>query len=260
METPDTLIPALSARAVGKRFVAHGGLVVRALEDITLEVEDNSFVCIVGPSGCGKSTLLRILAGLERCDSGEALYRGAPQTRPRREIGVIFQEYSLFPWRTVGENVALAPEFAGRPAAECRSEARLYLKTVGLDAYEHAYPHELSGGMRQRVAIARALAGRPDVLLMDEPFGALDAYTRIRMQKRLLEIWERHKTTVVFVTHSVDEAVFLADRIVVMTSGPGRVMAELPVDLPRPRRRDDPRYAALTAGILDMLEGETRDE
>ena len=193
METTRTLMeitPAdiLSVRKIAKRYTAGGGLSIQALDGISLAIEENSFVCILGPSGCGKSTLLRIMAGLEQSSAGDMLYRGRPQTKPGKEIGFIFQEYSLFPWRTVMENVTFGLELAGAPAAERLDAGRRYLDLVGLVRYEKAYPHELSGGMRQRVAIARALANRPDVLLMDEPFGALDAYTRIRLQKRLLDI------------------------------------------------------------------------
>lgn len=260
METTHTVNAALSAQRVSKTFTLGSGQTVRALDGISLAVEENSFICIVGPSGCGKSTLLRIMAGLERSSSGDMLYRGGPQTRPRKEIGVIFQEYSLFPWRTTIENVAFGLELAGSPQRERERQGRRYLDLVGLGRYETAYPHELSGGMRQRVAIARALANQPDILLMDEPFGALDAYTRIRLQKRLLDIWEKDRKTVVFVTHSVDEAVFLADRIIVMSSNPGRILTEMPVTLERPRARDNPEYASLVASILDLLERQSEEE
>ena len=260
METTDTVTPVLSTESLSKTFTLGSGQTVRALDCITLDIEENSFICIVGPSGCGKSTLLRIMAGLEQSSSGRMLYRGGTQNRPRKEIGVIFQEYSLFPWRTTMENVAFGPELSGCPQAERERRGRQYLELVGLDRYENAYPHELSGGMRQRVAIARALANQPDILLMDEPFGALDAYTRIRLQKRLLDIWEKDRKTVVFVTHSVDEAVFLADRIVVMSANPGVILTEIPVALPRPRARDNPEYASLVASILDLLEQQSGEE
>lgn len=252
--------PVLSAQRLSKRFVLGSGQAVHALDRICLDVEENSFICIVGPSGCGKSTLLRIMAGLDQASAGAMLYRGRQQNRPRKEIGVIFQEYSLFPWRTALENAAFGPELSGRPLQERQSLGRRYLELVGLERYASAYPHELSGGMRQRVAIARALANQPDVLLMDEPFGALDAYTRIRLQKRLLGIWEKDRKTVLFVTHSVDEAVFLADRIMVMSSNPGRILTEIPVSLPRPRDRANPEYASLAASILDLLEGQSEEE
>lgn len=244
----------LSARRVRKRFLTRNGDAVQALQSFDLEVCENEFICIVGPSGCGKSTFLRMTAGLEPVNEGEILYRGRPVRAPRREVGMVFQEYSLLPWRTVRDNVALGLEFAGKSRAERDKAAQEYLELVNLEEFAPAMPHELSGGMRQRVAIARALANKPDVLLMDEPFGALDAHTRILLQKELLRIRQRHSTTVLFVTHGVDEAVYLADRIVVMTARPGCIRAVLPVDIPRPRDRADPAYARLAASILDMLD------
>lgn len=246
--------PVLSARHVHKHFLTGNGERVQALMDFSLDVFENDFICIAGPSGCGKSTFLRMVAGLEALSSGSILYRNRPIGQPRREIGMVFQEYSLLPWRTVRDNVSLGPEFAGRSKAECRSIAEEYLALVNLGDFASAMPHELSGGMRQRVAIARALANKPDVLLMDEPFGALDAHTRILLQRELLRIREHHRTTIVFVTHSVDEAVYLADRVVVMSPRPGRIRTLLPVDIAHPRDRADPAYASLTASILRMLD------
>lgn len=248
--------PVLSARQVRKHFLAGNGDHVQAVQDFSLDVFENDFICIVGPSGCGKSTFLRMAAGLEPLSEGSILYRNQPVQKPRREIGMVFQEYSLLPWRTVRDNVSLGPEIAGKSRAERRAIAEEYLTLVNLGDFAAAMPHELSGGMRQRVAIARALANEPDVLLMDEPFGALDAHTRILLQRELLRIREHHKTTIVFVTHSVDEAVYLADRVVVMTSRPGRIRTVLPVEIARPRDRADPVYAGLTASILRMLDVE----
>lgn len=247
-----------SARRVRKHFFARSGNTVQALEALDLDVAGNEFLCIVGPSGCGKSTFLRMAAGLEPVSEGEILYRGQAVRAPRREVGMVFQEYSLLPWRTVWDNVALGPEFAGKSRAERNEAARKYLELVNLADFAQAMPHELSGGMRQRVAIARALANEPDVLLMDEPFGALDAHTRILLQKELLRIRQQYSTTILFVTHCVDEAVYLADRIVVMTSRPGRIQAVIPVDIPHPRNRAEPAYARLSASILDMLDAEER--
>jgi ABC-type nitrate/sulfonate/bicarbonate transport system ATPase subunit len=258
--TPTRAGDALTAEGVSKTFATADGRRVDALSGVDLSVPENSFVCIVGPSGCGKSTLLRIMAGLDSCTKGAVLFRGAPQNTPRREIGMIFQEYSLFPWRSVQDNVAIGLEFSGVRAAQRRENALEYLELVDLSEFAKAMPHELSGGMRQRVAIARALANKPDVLLMDEPFGALDAYTRILLQKRLLGIWEKKRKTVVFVTHSVDEAVFLADRIVVMGTRPGTILTALDVDLPRPRPRDSLWYASLVANILGMLEQQHKED
>jgi ABC-type nitrate/sulfonate/bicarbonate transport system ATPase subunit len=260
METVDALSDVLRAQGVGKIFTASSGQGIVALDGIELSIPVNSFICIVGPSGCGKSTLLRIMAGLDFCTEGRVLYKGRPQSRPRREVGVIFQEYSLFPWRNNLDNVTMGLELAGIPSEERRRRGREYLELVGLKDYEKVFPHELSGGMRQRVAIARALANEPDVLLMDEPFGAIDAYTRILLQKRLLDIWEKRRKTVVFITHSVDESVFLADRIVIMSTRPGRILTEMRVDLPRPRQRDNPRYAGMVAHILNLLEQQSTEE
>ena len=246
--------PVLTIAGVEKTFATSRGERLKALDTIDLGVAENEFVCIVGPSGCGKSTLLRMCAGLEPCETGSIAFRGAPVLQPRREIGMVFQEYSLLPWRSVADNVAMGPEFAGRGRKECARTAEEYLQLVGLAEFGRSYPHELSGGMRQRVAIARALANRPELLLMDEPFGALDAHTRILLQRELLKICLRHRTTILFVTHSVDEAVFLADRIVVMSARPGRVKAIIPVAMPRPRSRGDASYAALTQHILELLE------
>lgn len=247
-------MPVLSIKNVRKQFVSKKNNIVTALDGVSLDVYENDFVCVLGPSGCGKSTLLRLASGLEPLQDGELLYRGEPVTRPRREVGMVFQEYSLLPWRTVRDNVGLGPEFGGRSRAEREAAAEYYLNLVNLSAFAEAMPYELSGGMRQRVAIARALANKPDVLLMDEPFGALDAHTRILLQKELLRIWQQHRTTIVFVTHGVDEAVYLADRVVVMSARPGRIQDIVPIDLPRPRDRADVRYARLNAELLDMLD------
>ena len=208
----------LSARRVRKRFRLREGEIL-ALKELDLDVQENEFICIVGPSGCGKSTFLRMAAGLEPVSEGEILYRGQPVKVPRREVGMVFQEYSLLPWRTVEDNVALGLEFAGTGREERRKVAREYLELVDLAAFARAMPHELSGGMRQRVAIARALANRPDVLLMDEPFGAVDEITRRRLQEEIGKIHRQQGETIVFVTHDIDEALRLGTRIVVMDAG-----------------------------------------
>lgn len=244
----------LAIQRIQKHFVADRGERVQALENINLEVLENDFVCIVGPSGCGKSTLLRIIAGLESMDCGTVLYRGESMARPRKEVGMVFQEYSLLPWRTVQENVALGLEFSGVGRKNRIKVAQEYLELVNMRDFAQALPHELSGGMRQRVAIARALANKPDILLMDEPFGALDAHTRILLQKELLRIWEHRRTSIVFVTHGVDEAVYLADRVVVMSARPGKIEHIVPVSIPRTRERGNPDYARLTAEIFDMID------
>lgn len=239
-----------------KTFITENGDAVTAIQGISIEVGANDFICLLGPSGCGKSTLLRIVAGLEQATEGQVLFRGNAHTRPTREIGMVFQEYTLLPWRTVEDNVALGLELTGVPKLQRLKRSADYLEMVGLLPFRRAYPYELSGGMQQRVAIARALANDPDVILMDEPFGALDAYTRILLQKELLRIWERNRKTILFVTHSVDEAIYLADRIAVFTAHPGRLREIHSVDLPRPRNRGNPRYGSLTDHLLAQLEEE----
>lgn len=246
--------PVLVAENVWKEFLTSNRERVVALQEVSIAVPDNAFVCIVGPSGCGKSTLLRLFSGLEKPTSGQVSYRQKPIIRPSAQIGMVFQEYSLLPWRTVADNVELGLEFAGMPKEERAGQAADYLALVGLGDFAQAYPHELSGGMRQRAAIARALAVAPDVLLMDEPFGALDAHMRILLQKELLRIWENRRRTVIFVTHSVDEALYLADIILVMSRRPGRVKATVQVDMPRPRDRTIPRYGRLYSDILAMMD------
>lgn len=244
----------LEAKGVSKFFTNSKGIKVQALDDVDLCVRENDFVCIVGPSGCGKSTFLRMSAGLESVETGGLMYCGEPIVKPRKEVGMVFQEYSLLPWRNVADNVTLGLEFSRKSKDERKQSAEKYLELVGLSDFAHSMPYELSGGMRQRVAIARALANQPELLLMDEPFGALDAHTRILLQRELLSIWERQRTTILFVTHSVDEAVYLADKVVVMSARPGHIRNILEIELERPRNRADPQYASLAAGILDMLD------
>jgi len=248
--------PVIKIRDLKKTFKSNNGGVIEAVAHVNFDVSENDFVCIVGPSGCGKSTLLRMVAGLETITSGRITYRGEDVSKPRKEIGMVFQEYSLLPWRNVIDNVALGPEFLGVPRQERYDKAMDYLRIVGMEAFSHSFPHELSGGMRQRVAIIRALANDPDVLLMDEPFGALDAHTRILLQKELLRIWENHRKTILFVTHSVDEAIYLADRIMVMSARPGRIIDIIDVNMDRPRHRSDPIYGQLAEQILAVLERE----
>ena len=205
-----------------------------AVADSSLEVQPGEFVCLLGPSGCGKSTLLNSVAGYVMPSHGQVTVDGEPVTRPGPDRGMVFQQYSLFPWKTVLDNVAFGPRLAGREDGE--AVARTFLDMVGLSRFAKRYPGELSGGMQQRVGIARALANYPSVLLMDEPFGALDAQTRVMMQESLLAIWSEFRTTVIFVTHDIDEALFLADRVLVMSASPGRIIADLAVPLARPRQ------------------------
>ena len=223
-----------------ERFVALGG--------VSLDLVDNEFVTVVGPSGCGKSTLMNILAGLEEPTSGTALVDGKPVNGPSPERGVIFQQYALFPWLTVRKNVEFGLKNAGVPAGERRERAQHFIDMVGLTDFADALPKMLSGGMKQRCAIARAYAMNPKILLMDEPFGALDALTRVRMQEHLLQTWEQEKRTVMFITHDVDEAVYLANRVVVMAARPGRIHKIIDVNLPYPRTEEvrlSPEFAEL---------------
>jgi NitT/TauT family transport system ATP-binding protein len=224
----------LEFRDVSKTFTT-GSRTVHSLRDFSLRMPANEFVTLVGPSGCGKSTALNIAAGLLEPSAGHALLGGQPIHGPDAQRGVIFQQYALFPWLTVRANIEFALRLRGVPRATRAAEAIAYLELVGLADFAAALPKELSGGMRQRCAIARAYAAEPKILLMDEPFGALDALTRVQLQEQLLETWQREKRTVLFITHDVDEAVYLADRVVVMTPSPGRIKSITHVDLARPR-------------------------
>jgi NitT/TauT family transport system ATP-binding protein len=229
-----------------------------ALSDISLTIEDGSFVSILGPSGCGKSTLLYIVGGFVQPTQGSAKMKGRAITGPGPDRGPVFQEFALFPWKSVLGNVMYGPRQQGVKYAEAEAQSRALIEMVGLKGFEDFYPKELSGGMKQRVALARTLAYHPEVLLMDEPFGALDAHTRTRLQNDLLNIWERDRKTVLFVTHSVEEAVFLSDKVVMMTRSPGRIRQIVHIDLPRPRRRTelllDPRYQKYVVDIERMFD------
>ncbi|SDD17140.1 NitT/TauT family transport system ATP-binding protein [Paenibacillus sp. UNCCL117] len=216
-----------------------GSSPTETLSHIQLHIEDGEFLAILGPSGCGKSTLLDILAGLQPASSGEVLFEGKPLTGPGKERGVVFQDPSLYPWRTVFQNVELGLEIGGVPKPERKLRVQKYLDLVGLKGFEHKYPHHLSGGMRQRAGLARALSNSPKVLLMDEPFGAVDHLTRLQLQDDLLTIWQAEKKTVVFITHDVSEAVFLGDRVVLLSPRPGRIRSIFQVRAKRPRKRDD---------------------
>ncbi len=209
-----------------------------ALRDVTFWVHRREFLCVIGPSGCGKSTLIRIIAGLDRPTGGRVLLEGAPVTGPGSDRGMVFQGYTLFPWLTVKGNVMFGLKISGRSEPAAESEARQWIDLVGLSKFENSYPHQLSGGMKQRVAIARALANNPRVLIMDEPFGALDAQTRCQMQTYLLQIWRQVDVTILFITHDLDEAIYLADRILVLGAHPGRVQEMIEVAVPRPRNTE----------------------
>jgi len=228
-----------------------------ALYNISLAIRKNEFVSLLGPSGCGKTTLIRIIAGLLTADRGEVLVNSQVVNSPGRDRCMVFQQFGLLPWRTVVSNVEFGLEIDGVLREERRAFAEQYLELVGLKGFENYYPHQISGGMQQRVGIARALSKKPEILLMDEPFGAVDAQTREQLQEELLKIWAQTETTVVFVTHSIDEAIYLSDRVVVMQARPGRIKEEVIIDLPRPRWegdiKADPRFAQLRARLRDSL-------
>lgn len=247
------------ARAAEKRFETRQGELI-ALHDFNLEIAEGEFLCLVGPSGCGKSTFLRILAGLESATGGEV--RIVPGLDPKQPVAnVVFQEYAVFPWKTVLHNVAFGLTLRGVKRAERERIARRWLDKVALTRFADYYPAQLSGGMKQRVSIARALANDPQVLLMDEPLGALDAQTRAVLQEELLQLWEEARKTVLYVTHSIEEAVFLGDRVVVMTANPGTIKTVIEVDLPRPRDLSitaTPAFAALTGAVWAALRDEVR--
>jgi NitT/TauT family transport system ATP-binding protein len=246
---------ALEVRGLTKRFETPRG-VITALDDVSFQVHKRELMCVIGPSGCGKSTLVRILAGLETPTSGEVRVYGDPVSGPGSDRGMVFQGYTLFPWLSVKENVMFGPRMAGKSAFSAEGEAREWIDLVGLSKFENAYPHQLSGGMKQRVAIARALANQPRVLFMDEPFGALDAQTRCKMQSYLLDIWKNVDITIVFITHDLDEAVFLSDRILVLDANPGRVSELVEVPVPRPRNEAqlfDPTFMATRKHIDHMM-------
>lgn len=241
----------------GKHYPGHGeGEGLWAVRDLTLCARPGEFAAVVGPSGCGKSTLLSLLAGFEPATEGKVMLEGRPVAGPGPDRGVVFQEDALFPWLTVLGNVCYGLHRRGLSRPEARDEAMRFLRLVGLEEFADYYPSQLSGGMRQRVALARVLANRPRALLMDEPFGALDALTRMEMQQLLLDVWQKLNVTVLFVTHDVEEAIFLADRVYVMTARPGRVLRRVEVGLPRPRTPDtytDPALTRLRHEVLDLL-------
>jgi NitT/TauT family transport system ATP-binding protein len=247
----------VSVKNVSRIFTKkEDGTGTEALQKVSFDVEDGEFVCLLGPSGCGKTTLLRIIAGLEVLTSGEITLNGIPIIGPDPKRGMVFQQYSLFPWRTVLDNITFGLEMQGIKKVEARRQVEKYIDLVGLEQFKNSYPYELSGGMQQRAAIARALANEPEVLLMDEPFGALDAQTRNVLQDELLKIWEQRHVTILFVTHSVDESVFLSDRIVTMTSRPGRIKEIVNVELSRPRCRTGAEANRLRDYVLKLLEEE----
>ena len=244
----------LQVNRVSKEFIdRRSKSTVRALDEINLEVQKGEVICILGPSGCGKSTLLNIIAGFLPPSGGEVRVDGRPVIEPGPDRGFVFQEFALFPWRTVLENIEFGPVLKGMEKADRHARARELIQRIHLTGFEDKYPFELSGGMKQRVGIARALANDPEVLLMDEPFGALDAQTRRVMQEELLKLLGETKKTVLFVTHAIDEAIVLADRVMVMTARPGQVKALLCVDIPRPRERTSPEFNELYRMMDDLI-------
>jgi len=245
-------LPILDLRNVGKVYELNDQR-IEALRDANLVVEKGEFVCLIGASGCGKSTLLRIVAGFEPPSAGEALMWDKAIAGPAPDRGMVFQDYGLFPWLSVRQNIGFGPASRGLPKAELRLFVDRFVDMVGLTRFADAYPHQLSGGMKQRVAIARVLANDAEMVLMDEPFGALDAMTRERLQDELLDIWQRTKLTVLFVTHSIEEAIFLADRVVVMEPGPGRIASEHRIELPRPRDVSSPEFNAVRRDLSARL-------
>lgn len=237
----------------------HGGAAVTALQPTDLTIGDNDFVTILGPSGCGKSTLLRMVAGLDRPSTGTITLDGKTVARPGPDRGMVFQSYTLFPWLTIAENIGFGLREKGRPEREIQEIVAAYIDRVGLRGFENHWPKQLSGGMQQRTAIARALANDPAILLLDEPFGALDNQTRSLMQELLLGIWEREKKTVLFVTHDIEEAIFMATRCLVMSARPGRIKADLSIDLPHPRHytiKTSPEFSALKARLTEEIRAE----
>ncbi|AOG21568.1 ABC transporter ATP-binding protein [Acidovorax sp. RAC01] len=251
---------SVSIQAVSRVFEGRKGQRTQALLPVDFGVRDNDFVTILGPSGCGKSTLLRIVAGLDHATSGRVLLDGVPVEGPGADRGMVFQSYTLFPWLTIEQNIRFGLRERGMPEAQQKERAAYFIAKVGLRGFEQHFPKQLSGGMQQRTAIARALANDPKILLMDEPFGALDNQTRVLMQELLLGIWEAERKTVLFVTHDIDEAIFMANRVAVFSARPGRIKTELAVDLPHPRHytiKTSPEFMDLKARLTEEIRAES---
>jgi NitT/TauT family transport system ATP-binding protein len=245
---------AIKVDHVNKSFKQEEKNVLQVLDDINLDIKDREFICLLGPSGCGKTTLLRIIAGLDKPDSGEIHDGTGLVTGPSKERGFIFQQYSLFPWMTVLDNVQFGLNMSHPDQKDKNEEdAKRYLQRVGLEDFQQSYPHQLSGGMKQRVAIIRSLLNHTPVQLMDEPFSAVDMQTRHTLQEQLIGVWKRFDTTIVFVTHDVDEAVFLADKVVVMEKNPGRVKEVVPINLERPRKRESAEFLKIQEEVMEAL-------
>jgi NitT/TauT family transport system ATP-binding protein len=250
----------LSIQGVSRVFETANGQRTQALLPVDFNVNDNDFVTVLGPSGCGKSTLLRIVAGLERTSTGRVLLDGQPVDGPGADRGMVFQSYTLFPWLTIAQNIRFGLRERGMGEAEQKERSDYFMAKVGLRGFENHFPKQLSGGMQQRTAIARALANDPKILLLDEPFGALDNQTRVLMQELLLGIWESAKKTVLFVTHDIDEAIFMANRVAVFSARPGRIKSDIPVDLPHPRHykiKTSPEFMQLKARLTEEIRCES---
>ncbi len=250
----------LKIQGVSRTFTSAKGPATQALLPVDFHVTDNDFVTILGPSGCGKSTMLRIVAGLDQPTSGRVLLDGQPVTGPGADRGMVFQSYTLFPWLTIEQNIRFGLRERGMPESQQKERAAYFIAKVGLRGFEQHYPKQLSGGMQQRTAIARALANDPKILLMDEPFGALDNQTRVLMQELLLGIWEAERKTVMFVTHDIDEAIFMASRVAVFSARPGRIKTEIAVDLPHPRHytlKTSPEFIELKARLTEEIRAES---
>jgi NitT/TauT family transport system ATP-binding protein len=255
--------PLIELRALEKRFRTRSGEIVDALTQVNLDIHQNEFISVVGPSGCGKTTLLRILAGLEQASAGAALIAGDSVSAPRPDVAVVFQQATLLPWNNVLDNVLLPVQLRGDHSEAAKARALTLLSFMGLAEFVQKYPFELSGGMQQRVSICRALMRDPKILLMDEPFGALDAMTRERLNMELMRLWSDERKTVIFITHSIPEAVLLGDRVVVMSPRPGRISAILPVDIPRPRSLKTmamPRFGEICDEIRTLFGAELHAE
>lgn len=246
--------PILELKDVYKTFTKENESPLHVIDKLNLQVYENEFICLLGPSGSGKSTILRLISALDTPDKGEILYGGKPYVKPSSSIGFVFQDYSLMPWLTVKENIQLGLKFSKKSKEEQEKVTQHYISLVGLKKFTNAKIYELSGGMQQRVAIARSLANNPDIILMDEPFGALDAFTRIILQRELLKIWSEEKKTVIFVTHSVEEAVFLADRIILLSNQTGNIYEEVEVELERERDRASQEFNEISKYLLSQYE------
>lgn len=255
-QTFSAVNPLISARNLNKTYATKSGSQVNALHDVSFDIRDGEFISVVGPSGCGKSTLMKIMSGLLGYSSGEIAIDARPVKGPNPKVGLVFQSPNLLPWRTIFANVCFPVEIQKGKAGIDTKRAKALLELVGLGGFEERYPHELSGGMQQRAAIVRALVQDPKLLLMDEPFGALDAMTREQMNVELLRLWQEHKKTVIFITHSIPESVFLSDRVIAMTPRPGKIAEIIDIDLPRPRRLDvinTPEFGQYTSRLRTLL-------